>query len=46
MQTAFLLAWRDDLIAIGHVGPPTLVKLTDDHHTETLEPTPLNNVNS
>jgi WD40 repeat protein len=38
MQTAFCLAWWDDLIAIGHVGPPTLVKLTDDRQAETSEP--------
>lgn len=35
----FSLAWLDDLIAIGQVGPPTLVKLTDDRHAEMSEPT-------
>ena len=40
MQTAFCMAWLDDLIAIGHIGPPTVVKLTDDRHAETSEPTP------
>jgi WD40 repeat protein len=45
IQTAFCLAWLDDLIAVGHVGPPTLVKLTDDRPAETSEPTPLNKVN-
>jgi hypothetical protein len=45
MQTAFSLAWRDDLIAIGHIGPPTVVKLTDDRHAETSEPNAVNNGN-
>jgi hypothetical protein len=46
MQTTLCLAWLDDLIAIGHVGPPTLVKLTDDRQAETSEPRLWTNLNT
>jgi WD40 repeat protein len=40
MQNVFSLAWSYDLIAIGQVGSPTLVKLTGGHDVEKSEPPP------